>query len=430
MAEVGPSVDQILAEWPIDGPAADLARWQEGMRRREGPWPQPDGLSPGDVADLMCAALTHYVAGASILPASADQSADMMAASTIWNVLFATLQEAHQNGLNPASSRRLRLALAATRTGGYQSADLAGGGLLSQLFEMHHRGLMSTALSQLPTGAESQPTDLSSWFTGSATGLPSTPTPAVAASAPSTPAAPGGAAWNSIKERARQVQQHANPLALQHGLESVQGALTGANVAKVDKKTGKLKVKKIGVAKAALRPAKSVRGAIDGAAVTQRLKAYNESSATRARSQAGSGASAAPPSEADSAAEFASYGLKRDYLRDWARRLVLASGTAPTEQLIIEHADMAAAGISFMVFLRFGARRGYSAVDQYFPDGQAPAGTALETFDAVYARVAEVEGGPQAVDGRIAMFLGTCWEDLMEGLRDRQTAQDASGEGS
>jgi hypothetical protein len=63
------------------------------------------------------------------------------------------------------------------------------------------------------------------------------------------------------------VQEHANPLALQHGIESVQGALTGANIAKVDKKTGKLKIKKIGVTKAALRPAKTIRQAMDGAAV-------------------------------------------------------------------------------------------------------------------------------------------------------------------
>ena len=33
MPDVPPSLDQILAEWEISDPAADLAQWQEGMSR-------------------------------------------------------------------------------------------------------------------------------------------------------------------------------------------------------------------------------------------------------------------------------------------------------------------------------------------------------------------------------------------------------------
>jgi hypothetical protein len=427
MAEVGPSADQILAEWVIDDPAADLARWQEGIRRYEGASSAADG-SMSDAAELMCAALTHYVAGESILAGSDDQPPDMMVARTTWNVLLTALQAAHQNELNSATSRRLRLALAAARIGGYQSADLGGGGLMSQLFDPHSQSLMSMALSELLAGADVRPVNLSTWFQDSepAPGSPAAPSSAgPLASWPS----PGRSTWNSMKERARQVHQHANPLALQHGIESVQGALTGANIAKVDKKTGKLKIKKIGVAKAALRPAKTVRQALDGAAVTEHLKAYNESSAARARSQASMSASDTEPSAAVSAAEFASYGLKRDYLRDWARRLVLASGVAPTEQLIVEHAEMAATAISVMVFLRFGARRGISAVDQYFPDGLMPQGTALGTFDAVYAEVADAEGNPRAVDEKIVAFLGSCWEDWTDDIRARHSAENPGAAG-
>jgi hypothetical protein len=426
MAEVGPSVDQILAEWAIDDPSADLARWQEGMRRYEGASPAADDIM-SDAAELMCAALIHYVAGESILARSGDQSPDMMVARTAWNVLFATLQAGHRNRLNPASSRRLRLALAATRIGRHQSTDLGGDGLMSQLFDTDSRSLMSAALSELLTGADVPTVNLSTWFRS---GVPAPAMPAAPASAgppASGPSPGGGSTWNSIKERARQVQQHANPLALQHGIESVQGALTGANIAKVDKKTGKLKIKKIGLARAALRPAKTVRQALDGAAVTEHLKAYNESSAAKARSQASASPSETGPSLADSAAEFASYGLKRDYLRDWARRLVLASGVAPTEQLIVEHANLAATAICVEVLPRFGARQGVSAVDQYFSDGLMPHGTALETFDAVYAKVAEAEGKPQAVDEKIVAFLGSCWEDWTDGIRARYSVEDAGG---
>jgi hypothetical protein len=44
-------------------------------------------------------------------------------------------------------------------------------------------------------------------------------------------------------------------------------ALIESKVAKIDKKTGKLKVRKLGVAKAAIRPRQTVRQAMDGAAL-------------------------------------------------------------------------------------------------------------------------------------------------------------------
>jgi hypothetical protein len=425
MPDVPPSLDQILAEWEISDPAADLAQWQEGMSRYDS-GSAADGADPDQAAELMCRGLTHYVAGSSILPATADQPAEMLVARTVWNVLVTTLHEARRTGLGAASGRRLRLALAAARQGGFQAADLGGSGVLVQVFDSVSRNLMSAALSGLAGGSGLPPVNLVSWFAVGGRGMagPAGPgaAPASSASGPRQPR------WDAVKERARQVQQHANPLALQHGIESVQGALTGANIAKVDKKTGKVKVKKLGVAKAALRPAKTMRDALDGASLTEHLRAYNESSGARARGAASAAPAAPQPAMASTAAEFASYGSKRDYLRDWARRLVLAAGVAPTEQLIAEHANMAAGAISIMVFQRLESGRGITELAQYFPDGQLPQGTALDTFDALYLRVIEVAGEARAVNEKIAAFLSGCWEDWASGIRDRHSHGNASGQ--
>jgi hypothetical protein len=102
-----------------------------------------------------------------------------------------------------------------------------------------------------------------------------------------------GSAWDAMKGHARQARQHINPLALQHGIESVQGAITGAGVAKIDKNTGRMKIKKTGIARAAIQPTRALRRAAEGAALSERLKAYNESQAARA--QAGSDPGAGQP---------------------------------------------------------------------------------------------------------------------------------------
>lgn len=224
---------------------------------------------------------------------------------------------------------------------------------------------------------------------------------------------PAGSRWEIARERARQAQQHLNPLALRHGIDSVQGALTESKIAKVDKGTGKIKIRKLGVARAAIQPAKTLRRAVEGAAVADHLKAYQESSASAQRDKAGAAGSS-------SAAEFASYVSKRDYLRDWARRLADAAGVPPTEQqLILQHANMAATAIRAMVFLRqLGEPRGITNITQYFRDGVYPDGTALDTFDALYASVVTKLDTPQEViDEAIVAFLDSCWPEWVEGIR-------------
>jgi len=85
------------------------------------------------------------------------------------------------------------------------------------------------------------------------------------------------------------------------------------------------------VAKAAIRPGQTVRKAIDGAAVGDRLKAYNETMR-------------ALPA-ASSPEKFASYPLKRDFLRNWARPPVVAAQVIPTGFLIDSYANAAAHGM-------------------------------------------------------------------------------------
>jgi hypothetical protein len=234
------------------------------------------------------------------------------------------------------------------------------------------------------------------------------------------PASSSGSTWETVKERARQAQQHVNPLAVQHGIEAAQGALSSAGIAKIDKNTGRMKIKKIGVARAALQPTRTLRRALDGATLYEHLKTYNESSQSTMPDQLKDDAGAGTSVGSSSLAEFASYESKRDYLRDWARRLVVAAGVPPTEPLIVEHANMAAAGIGFMVFLRLGAPRGISDLRQFFHPGLMPDGAPLETFDVLYAKVIESQVGQQAVDEGVIALLNRSWDDWIEGIRGRR----------
>ena len=419
-------MEQILVEWTVADPGADLARWQAGIRRYEA-GSLDDSAEMGEAADLMCAALTHYVANGSAIMGSSGESPETTIAQTVWNVLVATVHGSDGNNLSADSNRRLRLALAAARLARYQPGDLGGSGLMAEIFDEDSRSLMAVALSDPATDASTAPVDLTAWFTGSGTAKPAlampgagTPgsnstTPPATPPAQARPAVPAGSKWTTLKKRAQQAKQHVNPLALQHGIESLHGALTEAQVAKVDKSTGKLKVRKFGVAKAAFRPANTLRRAIDGAAVTEHLKAYNESYQMSGRR--GSNASAGGPIVASSAEEFASYASKRDYLRDWARRLVVSAGVPPTERLIVEHASMAATATGLMVFLRLGARHGISDLRQYFSDGEMPPGTPLDTYDELYRKVVEAEPSRHVVDEGITAFLNSCWADWVEGIR-------------
>ncbi|MGO8883289.1 MAG: hypothetical protein ACLPUO_28380 [Streptosporangiaceae bacterium] len=298
---------------------------------------------------------------------------------------------------------------------------------MAAAFESGGRAAMVAALSGARPGIDGAPVSLMSWFTGDehASKTPAAPSGEAAGTAEpgeppaEVPASGPGSRWDTVKKRAREAQHHVNPVALQHGIESVQGALTEATIAKVDKATGRIKIRKVGVARAALQPTRTLRRAIDGAALTEHLKAYNEHSQSASRDQAGRDAEPGRQIDASSLAAFASCGSKRDYLTDWSRRLVVAAGVPPTEQLIVEHAEMAAAATRMMVFQRLAASHGISDLGQYFDDRKMPEGTALDTFDVLYAKMSEAEAAPQAVDERIIALFNSIWDDWVEGIRER-----------
>ena len=192
---------------------------------------------------------------------------------------------------------------------------------------------------------------------------------------------------------------------MQHGVEAVQDALIESKVAKVDKRTGKIKVRKLGVAKAVIRPGQTVRKAIDGAAVGDRLKSYNET------------VNALPA--ANTREEFASYPIKRDFLRDWARRLLVAAEVAPTGPLIDSYTNAAAYGICSHVFIPLGAPRGISDISQYFHPDPVPAGTAQETFDALYLKVAPTPAHRRDADQQIVDFLNSSRDPWVKRIRQQ-----------
>jgi hypothetical protein len=215
---------------------------------------------------------------------SEGESPETAVEQTVWNVLVATLYGDAARPLSAGSARCLRLALAAARRGEYQAQDLGGSGLMADVFDDYSRGLMVDALSAFParpgrgTGAVGAMVHRSISVQADAGGARGAHRWHDAV--PHRPAAGrvGGGCGNSVgalRKRAQEARQHVNPLVLQHGIEAIHGALTEAQIAKRDKE-GKLKIRKFVMAKAALRPSKTLRQALAGAALPERLKAYNQ----------------------------------------------------------------------------------------------------------------------------------------------------------
>jgi hypothetical protein len=418
-----PLPEEILAEWSAADPGSDLAGWQDGIRRYES-GNLAEQADVDEAAELMCAGLARFVAGQSLsLPQGwSGESPESAVARTIWNVMTATLPGATA-GLTAESGRRMRLALAAMRRCGYQPQDLGGNGFMAALFDARTRQFMTEALEGCPgIAGTAASVDLAGWFSAAKLPAPGPIVPSTSTvpaqgvvvadrqpgkssgeSSVRRTAAGAAAAWGMVKNTASQAQQHVNPVLLQHGVDAVQDALLESKVAKIDKKTGKLKVRKLGVAKAAIRPGQTVRQAIDGAAVGDRLRSYNET------------IGALPA--ASSVEEFGSYPSKRDYLRDWTRRLIVAGGVTPTGSLIDNYTNAAAYGICSQVFIPLGASRGISDVSQYFHPNPAPAGTAQETFDALYLKVAPSRAGQQYVNEQIVAFLNSVRDQWTQRIR-------------
>ena len=110
-------------------------------------------------AEFMCAALVHYLAGMPIMIGMPD-NAEGQLAQTIWNVLVASLLGTDQSTWGAEPQRHVRLALAAARCGGFQSAELGGKGTLGKIFDDRgNQMLMASAMSREPWSFS-----LADWF--------------------------------------------------------------------------------------------------------------------------------------------------------------------------------------------------------------------------------------------------------------------------
>lgn len=156
----GPSVDQILAEWTLAAPEADLARWREGMTRYDAAVENRAEMRAS--AELMCSALPHYLRGTDITAGTRGTSGELV--QTIWSVLVASLQGNDQTTWDAQVERHMRLALAAARHAGLQSENLGGRGTFSQIFD--DKGYQMLMLVALREGSASGPKafTLQDWF--------------------------------------------------------------------------------------------------------------------------------------------------------------------------------------------------------------------------------------------------------------------------
>lgn len=104
-------------------------------------------------------------------------------------------------------------------------------------------------------------------------------------------------------------------------------------------------------------------------------------------------------------------------LRAWAADVVKAAGVGTTDELVEEHANMAAGGIRFEVFLRAGAQFGIDDLNDFYPDGGMPPGSPIETFDDLYGHVVARVGNSQMIDAAIDELLAASWSEFVNGCR-------------
>lgn len=158
---VGMTVPQILNEWAIGPPGADLARWREGMARYDAA-PLEDREEMRAAAELMCAALTHYLQGTNIVTDTQGGSGALV--QTTWNVLVASLAGNDETTWDAQVERHMRLALAAVRHAGLQSKELGGRGTFREIFDdQGNQMLMLAALWQMESSGP-KAFSLHDWF--------------------------------------------------------------------------------------------------------------------------------------------------------------------------------------------------------------------------------------------------------------------------
>jgi hypothetical protein len=104
-------------------------------------------------------------------------------------------------------------------------------------------------------------------------------------------------------------------------------------------------------------------------------------------------------------------------LRAWAADVVKAAGVGMTDELVEEHANMAAGGIRFEVFLRAGAQFGIDDLNDFYPGAGLPPGSPIETFDDLYGHVVSRVGDSRMIDAAIDELLAGSWSEFVNGCR-------------
>jgi hypothetical protein len=110
-------------------------------------------------------------------------------------------------------------------------------------------------------------------------------------------------------------------------------------------------------------------------------------------------------------------------IRGWAAEVVKAAGVERTDELVEEHANMAAGGIRFEVFLRAGTTLGIDDLNDFYPGGGLPPGTPIETFDDLYNHVVARVGDSRAIDTAIDELLAASWLEFVNGCRSHYGAE-------
>lgn len=123
-------------------------------------------------------------------------------------------------------------------------------------------------------------------------------------------------------------------------------------------------------------------------------------------------------SEAPTRASVSTASSRAGALTDWAADVVKAAGVPVTNELVDEHANMAAAVTRMMVFLRLGAPFGIDDLNKFYPSGEMPPGSPISTYDELYGHVVARVGSAPAVDRAIDEYLAQSWAEYVNGCRE------------
>lgn len=121
--------------------------------------------------------------------------------------------------------------------------------------------------------------------------------------------------------------------------------------------------------------------------------------------------------EAPVRSSVSSSSSKAAALRAWAADVIKAAGVEMSDDLVEEHANMAAGGIRFEVFLRAGAQFGIDDLNDFYPGGGLPPGSPIETFDDLYGHVVSRVGDSRMIDAAIDELLAGSWSEFVNGCR-------------